>query len=96
MHLHITNKEVSSCNCRNIMDAANLIVLIEAKNTGRSKSMKEDNFRGLLAKLYLSVNSKVLLARNQLNASLSNCSMGITKGIACNDDRPAFKLPKFT
>jgi hypothetical protein len=77
------------------MDISNPIALIEAENTGRGKSMKEDNFRGLAAKLYLCIRSKVLLIRNQLNIGLSNSSIGIVKDIVCDDDRPTPKLPKF-
>ena len=71
------------------------IFKIEAENTGRGNSMREDDFRGLVAKLYLCIGSKVLLTTNQVNIGLSNSSTGIVKNITCNNDRPAPKLPKF-
>ena len=57
--------------------------------------MREDDFEGLVAKLYLCIRSKVLLIINQLNIGLSNGSRGIIKNIAYNDNRSASKLPKF-
>ena len=95
MHLYLTNKEVLSDNHMKYMDVSNLIALIEAENTRRGKSITKENFRGLLAKTYSHVGSKVLLVRNQLNVGLSNSSTSIVKDIARNDNRPAPKLPKF-
>ena len=82
----MVNKEVSSHNHRKIIDIGNPIVLIEVENTGKSNSMREDDFRGLVVKLYLCLRSKVLLTRNQLNIGLSNSSMDIVKDIVCNDN----------
>jgi hypothetical protein len=95
IHLYTTNKEVSSHNHKKIMDVGNPIALIEVEHTGKGKSMKDEAFGGLTAKLYLCVGSKVLLTRNLLNIGLSHGSTGIVKDMVYDDDRPPPKLPKF-
>ena len=57
--------------------------------------MKEDDFWGLVSKLYLYIRAKVLLSRNQLSTYSSTRSIGIAKYITCEQDRLIPKLPKF-
>ena len=60
----MTNKEVILHNHKKIIEVGNPIALVEAENTGRGKSMRDDNFGGLASKLFLCVGVKVLLTRN--------------------------------
>ena len=64
IHLHATNKEVTSHDYKKIIEVGHPIALVEAENAGRGKSMKEDNFGALASKLCLHVGAKVLLIRN--------------------------------
>ena len=44
IHLYISNKKVQEHNNKKIMDVGNPIVLVQAKNTSRAKSMNDNNF----------------------------------------------------
>lgn len=83
MYLYITSKEVTIDNHEKIIEVGNLIALIETENTRRSKTVREDNFRGLQSKLCLCIEEKIFLTINKLNIGLSNGSTGIAKDIVC-------------
>ena len=68
-------------NNKKIAEVGNPITLVEAENTGRGKTIREDNFGGLSSKMYLYIGVKVLLVRNYLNIRLSNGSTGTVKNI---------------
>ena len=73
-HLRTNNEEVLNHNNKNILKAGNPITLVESENTGNAKSMNDKNFGNLVSSIYFCVSAKVALARNHLNAGLSNGS----------------------
>lgn len=76
------------------MRNGNLICLINSKNDGNAKKMREENFRGLVKSLHLCVGASIVLIINLLNIGLSNGSTGIVKDIVHEDGTTAPNLPK--
>ena len=95
IHLFTNNREVEQHNNMKIKKVGNPIALIESENTGRARTMKEDNFGGLKANMYLCVGANVVLTRNFLNIGLSNGSTGIAREKVYDKNKPAPGLPRF-
>ena len=65
------------------MSVGNLIIFVETENTGRVSSLSDDNFKGLVSSMYISVGEKVASTKNYLQVGLSNSSTKIVKELFC-------------
>ena len=65
LRLYFCNKDIKIYNYRYIRNLGNPILVIKAEHTGTgARSTKEDNTKGLGAKLYLALSYRVILTSN--------------------------------
>ena len=93
--LYCTNKEVEEENKRRLVALGAKIALVEAKHTGKSRTMDPDKFRNLGRRMYIAVGAEVMATHNLLQpAGICNGSVGIVKEIIYKEDETAPSLPK--
>jgi ATP-dependent exoDNAse (exonuclease V) alpha subunit len=95
-HLFCTNVEVNDHNARCITALGKPIAWVCASHTGRGKSAKSKQARGLADQMYLAVGAKVQMTWNIATyAGLCNGSTGIVKDIVYSEGVQAPSLPRF-